>query len=101
MVDAKLPCRDARASEARRPGGDAVCPVSLAVQRTETPEGRETPNASRKGNISIRAVERGGPRHADGRRRSDAIAAANLQYADSIIIKKIGWIPEEGALNRK
>lgn len=31
----------------------------------------------------------------------DAITPANLQYADSIIIKKIGWIPEERGPNGK
>lgn len=45
-----------------------------------------------------------GFQHADGPtvvRRAAAIGRVNLQYADSIIIKKIGWIPEEGGLNRK
>lgn len=32
---------------------------------------------------------------------SDTIVRVNLQYADSIIIKKIGSIPEERSPNRK
>lgn len=39
-----------------------------------------------------------GPAHL---RRRDTIARVNLQYADSIIIKKIGSIPEERGPNRK
>lgn len=39
-----------------------------------------------------------GPAHLP---RRDTITRFNLQYADSIIIKKIGSIPEEKAPNRK
>lgn len=43
-------------------------------------------------------VVRLGPAHLAYR---DTIARVNLQYADSIIIKKIGSIPEERGPNRK
>lgn len=68
-------------------------PLQSFAGRVKTPESISIPAGGPRGKLEKVASDR---RHL---RRADTIATANLQYADSIIIKKIGWIPEEsGAL---
>lgn len=72
---------------------NGYAPASGAFRKVLT---RTPPSAFRPPARRLSACRRWSPV-----RRADAIARVNLQYADSIIIKKIGWIPEERGLNRK